>query len=75
MEYMKQILLPIEVEFDEFKSRYSSLFSCSNPAVDLLLKFLLQRNGKMMRPILVMLVAKSFGNVQDIINSSTGVIV
>ena len=65
MEYMKQILLPIEVEFDEFKSRYSSLFSCSNPAVDLLLKFLLQRNGKMMRPILVMLVAKSFGNVQD----------
>ena len=65
MEYMKQILLPIEAEFDEFKSRYSSLFSCSNPAVDLLLKFLLQRNGKMMRPVLVMLVAKSFGNLKD----------
>ena len=65
MEYMKQILLPIEAEFDEFKSRYSSLFSCSNPAVDLLLKFLLQRNGKMMRPVLVMLVAKSFGNIPD----------
>lgn len=67
MEYMKQILLPIEAEFDEFKSRYSSLFSCSNPAVDLLLKFLLQRNGKMMRPVLVMLVAKSFGNLKDCI--------
>ena len=65
MEYMKQILLPIEAEFDEFKSRYSSLFSCSNPAVDLLLKFLLQRNGKMMRPVLVMLVAKSFGNLSE----------
>ena len=65
MEYMKQILLPIEAEFDEFKSRYSSLFSCANPAVDLLLKFLLQRNGKMMRPVLVMLVAKSFGNLTD----------
>ena len=65
MEYMKQILLPIEAEFDEFKSRYSSLFSCSNPAVDLLLKFLLQRNGKMMRPVLVMLVAKSFGIISD----------
>ena len=65
MEYMKQILLPIEAEFDEFKSRYSSLFSCPNPAVDLLLKFLLQRNGKMMRPVLVMLVAKSFGNLKD----------
>ena len=65
MDYMKQILLPIEAEFDEFKSRYSSLFSCPNPAVDLLLKFLLQRNGKMMRPVLVMLVAKSFGNLKD----------
>ena len=65
MEYMKQILLPIEAEFDEFKSRYSSLFSCPNPAVDLLLKFLLQRNGKMMRPVLVMLVAKSFGNLSE----------
>ena len=65
MEYMKQILLPIEAEFDEFKSRYSSLFSCSNPAVDLLLKFLLQRNGKMMRPVLVMLVAKSLGNISE----------
>ena len=65
MEYMKQILVPIEVEFDEFKSRYSSLFSCPNPAVDLLLKFLLQRNGKMMRPVLVMLVAKSFGNLSE----------
>ena len=65
MEYMKQILLSIEAEFDEFKSRYSSLFSCSNPAIDLLLKFLLQRNGKMMRPVLVMLVAKSFGKIQD----------
>ena len=65
MEYMKQILLPIEAEFDEFKSRYSSLFSCSNPAVDVLLKFLLQRNGKMMRPVLVMLVAKCFGDISD----------
>ncbi len=58
MDYRKQIMLPIEAEFDEFKSKYSSLFSCPNPAVDLLLKFLLQRNGKMMRPVLVMLVAK-----------------
>ena len=30
-----------------------------------MLKFLLQRNGKMMRPVLVMLVAKSFGNLKD----------
>lgn len=59
MDSRKQIMLPIEAEFGEFKTMYSSLFSCPNPAVDLLLKFLLQRNGKMMRPVLVLLVAKS----------------
>ena len=62
MDNRKQIMLPIEAEFGEFKSKYSSLFSSPNPAVDLLLKFLLQRNGKMMRPVLVLLVAKSLHN-------------
>ena len=59
------IFKPIEAEFDEFKTKYSSLFSCPNPAVDLMLKFLLQRNGKMMRPVLVLLVAKCFGAIHD----------
>ena len=59
------IFKPIEAEFDEFKTKYSSLFSCPNPAVDLMLKFLLQRNGKMMRPVLVLLVAKCFGAIPD----------
>lgn len=65
MDNVSTIFLPIRTEFDEFKSRYSSLFSCSNPAVDLLLKFLLQRNGKMMRPVLVLLVAKCYGQIPD----------
>ena len=65
MDYMKQICTPVQAEFDEFRSRYSSLFSCSNPAVDLLLKFLSRRNGKMMRPILVLLVAKCYGRIPD----------
>ena len=63
MDYMQQICEPIKAEFDEFRTRYSSLFSCSNPAVDLLLKFLSRRNGKMMRPILVLLVAKCYGEI------------
>lgn len=65
MDYIEQISAPIEAEFDEFRKRYSSLFSCSNPAVDILLKFLSRRNGKMMRPILALLVSKSFGQVPD----------
>lgn len=65
MDYRKQICAPIEAEFEEFRSRYSSLFSCPNPAVDVLLKFLLRRNGKMMRPILTLLVSKCYGVIPD----------
>lgn len=63
MELIQEICVPIRTEFDEFRSHYSSLFSCSNPAVDVLLKFLSRRSGKMMRPILVLLVAKCYGEI------------
>ena len=65
MDYIRQICAPIEAEFEEFRGRYSSLFSSANPGVDILLKFLLERKGKLMRPILVLLVAKSYGKVSD----------
>ena len=65
MDYRKQICAPIELEFNEFSQRYSRLFSSVNPGVDLLLKFLLERKGKLMRPILVLLVAKCYDQVND----------
>jgi len=65
MDYRKEICTPIEVEFNEFSRRYSSLFSSANPGVDLLLRFLIERKGKLMRPILVLLVAKCYGQVKD----------
>ena len=65
MDVIKQICAPIELEFEEFRKRYSSLFSSANPGVDVLLKFLLERKGKLMRPILVLLVAKCYGTVKD----------
>ena len=65
MDMIKQICAPIEQEFEEFRNRYSQLFSSANPGVDLLLKFLLERKGKLMRPILVLLVAKCYGIVKD----------
>jgi octaprenyl-diphosphate synthase len=65
MDMIKQICAPIEQEFEEFRNRYSQLFSSANPGVDLLLKFLLERKGKLMRPILVLLVAKCYGMVKD----------
>lgn len=65
MDSRQQILSPIFAEFDEFQKRFSSLFSSSNEAVDVLLKFLSRRSGKQMRPILVLLVSKCFGSVPD----------
>lgn len=65
MDYSSLICAPVKTEFDEFQKRYSSLFSCPNPAVDILLKFLSRRNGKLMRPILVLLVSKCYGQVPD----------
>lgn len=65
MDLRKQICAPIELEFQEFSKRYSRLFTSANPGVDLLLKFLLQRKGKLMRPILVLLVAKCYEKVND----------
>ena len=65
MDYIKQICAPIEQEFAEFRNRYSQLFSSANPGVDILLKFLLERKGKLMRPILVLLVAKCYGKVKE----------
>lgn len=65
MDYFNQMCMPVEAEFSEFRNRYSSLFSCAEPSVDILLKFLLRRNGKMMRPLLVFLVSKCYGNVPE----------
>ena len=66
MDLRKQICAPIELEFEEFSKRYSRLFTSANPGVDLLLKFLLERKGKLMRPILVLLVAKCYENVKNL---------
>ena len=65
MDLRKQICASIELEFQEFSKRYSRLFTSANPGVDLLLKFLLERKGKLMRPILVLLVAKCYEKVND----------
>lgn len=56
---------PVGEELNEFKRRYSLVFSSDNPQIDVLLKFLSARKGKFMRPILVLLVAKANGGAND----------
>lgn len=63
MDKLQQIKLPIEKELDEFKSLFDSSLRSSNPLLSEVLTYIKQRNGKMMRPILALLIAKLFGEI------------
>ncbi|HZK04081.1 MAG TPA: polyprenyl synthetase family protein [Bacteroidaceae bacterium] len=62
----KPVIFPsINVELEEFRSRYFALYKSSNPLLQRLLSYVLKGNGKMMRPILILLTAKYFGPIQE----------
>ena len=65
MNKLQQIKLPVEKEFEEFKNLFHSSLQSSNPLLSEVLAYIKQRNGKMMRPILVLLMAKLFGEIND----------
>lgn len=54
---------PIEQELIEFKEVFDNSLHTSNPLLKEVLSYIRRRNGKMMRPILALLVAKQFGNI------------
>ena len=55
--------MPIVKEFEEFKSLFDASLQSSNPLLSEVLTYIKQRNGKMMRPILTLLMAKLFGEI------------
>ena len=55
MDKLQQIRLPIVKEFEEFKSLFDASLQSSNPLLSEVLTYIKQRNGKMMRPILTLL--------------------
>ena len=60
---------PIEVEFNAFKEYYATLFRSDVPLLDRALSHVSRSNGKMMRPMLVLLTAKSIaGSVNECTN-------
>ncbi len=63
MDKLQQIRLPIVKEFEEFKSLFDASLQSSNPLLSEVLIYIKQRNGKMMRPILTLLMAKLFGEI------------
>lgn len=63
MEKIELIKLPIEKELDEFRALFEASLNSTNPLLNEVLAYIKKRNGKMMRPILVLLMAKLFGKV------------
>ncbi|MFR1135222.1 MAG: polyprenyl synthetase family protein [Bacteroides xylanisolvens] len=63
MDSISLIRTPIEAELRDFKELFDSSLSSSNALLDSVVSHIRQRNGKMMRPILVLLVARLYGAV------------
>ena len=64
MDSISLIRTPIEAELGDFKELFDSSLSSSNALLDSVVSHIRQRNGKMMRPILVLLVSRLFGAIQ-----------
>lgn len=63
MDSISLIKTPIEAELGDFKNLFDSSLSSSNALLDSVVAHIRQRSGKMMRPILVLLVARLYGAV------------
>lgn len=63
MEKTAVIKRPIEKELTTFREVFDASLETSNPLLKEVLAYIRRRNGKMMRPMLTMLVAKSFGGL------------
>lgn len=63
MDRLSQIKSPIISDLEQFKELFDSSLTNSNPLLQEVISHIKQRKGKMMRPILVLLIAKLFGNV------------
>ena len=63
MDSISLIKTPIEAELEDFKALFDTPLSDSNALLDSVITHIRKRNGKMMRPILVLLVARLYGAV------------
>ena len=65
MERLEQIKQPVSAEFEVFKQKFDASLQSSNPLLGEVIRFIKQRNGKMMRPMLTLLMAKLCGGIVD----------
>lgn len=66
MDGLSLIKFPIIDELEQFRELFNSSLANSNLLLNEVLVHIRKRNGKMMRPILVLLMAKLYGKVSDV---------
>lgn len=66
MDYLSIIKRPIESELDDFISLFNASLSNDDGLLEEVLKYIRQRAGKRMRPMLILLVTKAFGSVTHV---------
>ena len=65
MNKLEQIKQPILAEFEVFSQKFDASLQSSNPLLSEVISFIKQRKGKMMRPVLALLMAKMCGEIND----------
>ena len=63
MDHLSLIKTPITAELEDFRRLFDDSLSSSNPLLQSVIAHIRQRTGKMMRPMLLLLVAKLCGGV------------
>ena len=63
MDNSSLIKTPIAAELDDFKKLFDNSLTSSNFLLNEVISHIRQKNGKMMRPILLLLVAKLYGRI------------
>mgnify|MGYP006395230153 CR=1 FL=1 len=66
MDNLSIIKQPIATELDEFIALFNQAMTHSDGMLSSALSFIKQKSGKRMRPILILLIAKSFGKISDV---------
>lgn len=65
MDRLEQIKLPVYNEFEVFRQMFDNALQSSNLLLNEVMNYVKQRRGKMMRPILTLLLAKCFGQITE----------
>ena len=66
MDFLSTIKRPIAVELDDFVQLFNECLSHHDGLLEQVLSHIRQRGGKRMRPMLLLLTAKNYGDVTDV---------